>query len=237
MSSVLKSWYQARRRAWRDLWRDGIRGRHGRFAAHLDMNLVDHAVLRRFWTNRGTVAEGVYRSNQPSPRMIARLADEGIRTIVNLRGPSHFGSYALEREACERHGITLIDFRLYSRGMPRPHEIHALKDVFDTAERPMLLHCKSGADRAGIGSALYILLNGGTPEEAQAHLSFRYLHISNAKTGLLDHFVQAYADFNARTPTPFLDWVDHHYDRKTLEAEFQPGGLSEFVVSRLLHRE
>ena len=83
-----------------------------------DVNLVDHAVLRRFWTNRGTVAEGVYRSNQPSPRMIARLADEGIRTIVNLRGPSHFGSYALEREACERHGITLIDFRLYSAACP-----------------------------------------------------------------------------------------------------------------------
>jgi len=61
----------------------------------------------------------MYRANQPSPEHIARYAKElGLKTIINLRGQSPKGYYLLEKEACERHGIQLVDFQVFSREVP-----------------------------------------------------------------------------------------------------------------------
>lgn len=236
MIQALKKWY--RQRPAHGGWRHDLSRPGARFAAHLDMNLVDHGVLRRFWSNRALLDEGVWRSNQPSPRVIRKLARQGFRTIVNFRGESRFGSYILERDACARHGIRLVDYRLYSRGLPSVADIFAVKRIFETAERPMLIHCKSGADRAGIAAALYVLaVKGGTVEEAQRQLSFRFLHVRHAKTGILDRFLDAYAEFNARQPTAFLDWVQNHYDPVALRAGFRPRGPAGLLVDGILRRE
>ena len=90
------------------------------------MNLVDHGIIRRFWRNRATLDRGVNRSNQPSPRLLRMLAQEGVRTIVNLRGANGFGTYALERETCAAVGIDLINFRLGSRRLPTIEELAGL---------------------------------------------------------------------------------------------------------------
>jgi len=235
--SALKTRLRAMDRTWRDGWLGDLDRPGARRAAWLDMMLFDHGVLRLLWTNRDAVLPGVYRSNQPSPGQIAGWKERGIRTIVNVRGPSDWGSYVLEAQACERAGITLIDHRLYSRDMPTAESIHGLKRIFDTAARPLLIHCKSGADRAGLASALFVLFAGGTIEAAQAQLSLRYLHVKSAKTGMLDHFLASYAAFNAHTPTPFLTWVDQHYDRDALRAEFRSRGLADLLVGGILQRE
>ncbi|TMV55174.1 protein tyrosine phosphatase, partial [Thioclava sp. BHET1] len=54
--------------------------------ATLHSHLMDHAFLRVLWTNFYKVADGVYRSNQPSPARLRRYADFGIKTVLNLRG-------------------------------------------------------------------------------------------------------------------------------------------------------
>jgi len=72
----------------------------------------------------------MYRENQPSPERIAVLAEEGIKTILNLRGPSPKGFYLLEKEACEAHGITLIDYRVYSRDVHTVEKIKGARDLF-----------------------------------------------------------------------------------------------------------
>ncbi len=222
---------------WREGWRHDLSRPRARLYAHIDAEVMDHGFLRAAFPNRHTVVPGIWRSNQPSPRQLARWARRGLRTVLNVRGANTFGSYALEAEACRRLGIDLIDLRLRSRALPDPADIHALKRVFDTAERPLLIHCKSGADRAGLAAACFVLFAGGTPAEAQAQLSLRYLHLRHAKTGILDQFVAAYAAHNAATPTPFLDWVDSHYDPAALRAGFTPGGLSAFFADTVLGRE
>ena len=57
------------------------------------------------------------------------------------------GSYWLERAACERHGIKLVNFQVRSRAAPSKQELRAIRELFDRVEYPMLMHCKSGADR------------------------------------------------------------------------------------------
>lgn len=230
-------WTPAYKR-WRSTWGGKLASPWVRLWAHLDMDWVDHGVLRLGFSNIHRLADDVYRSNQPSPRQMRRWAKRGIRTVVNFRGVSTFGSYHLEREVCAQLGIDMIDFRLYSRRMPKKEEIHAARELFLNLKTPALFHCKSGADRAGIGSALYLLLARDAPvEEAQKQLSMRFLHIKYAKTGLLDHFLESYRQFNARRPTPFLEWVDCYYDRETLSREFMSRSWANTLVDRVLNRE
>ena len=87
---------------------------------------------------------------QPAPHHIRRLAREGIRTVVNLRGERLCGSFWLEQQACARHGIALVNFSVRSRAAPSHKELRGARELFERIEYPMLMHCKSGADRAGL---------------------------------------------------------------------------------------
>ena len=61
---------------------------------------------------------------------------------------------ALEREACDAAGIKLEDFVVRSRGAPERETILDAKRFFERLHYPVLVHCKSGADRAGFMAAL-----------------------------------------------------------------------------------
>ena len=206
--------------------------------AYVDMLVVDHGLFRLAYLNRHAVSSRAFRSAQPAPRDIGQFAREGIRTILNLRGPRDCGSYRLERAACAAGGLTLIDFTLGSRAAPSKASIHAAAALFDQIAYPMLMHCKSGADRAGLMGVLYLHLHEHQPmREALKQLSWRFGHFRNANTGILDAFFESYLDFDAKTATPFLDWVDHHYDPEVLKRDFKPGGWAGLFVDGVFGRE
>ncbi|MHA3978181.1 fused DSP-PTPase phosphatase/NAD kinase-like protein [Halovulum sp. GXIMD14794] len=230
-------WFLRRYCRWRHHWAHDMAHPRARLYAYCDLHFSDHGFVRAIWTNRDEVAPGIWRSNQPSPRQLRWLSAQGLRTVLNLRGATSIGAYALERETCAEEGLRLIDFKMTSRALPTVEQIHGLRRIFETAERPLLMHCKSGADRAGIASALFLLFNGASAEDAARQLSLRYLHLDHSKTGILDHFVECYRQFDARTPTPFMDWVDNHYDPDALNATFKPSGPAEFLNSTILRRE
>ena len=100
------------------------------------------------------------------------------------------------------------------------------------------MHCKSGADRAGLMSVLYKLLREGVSvEEAQEQLSLKYLHVKHGKTGVLDAVFEVYAAFNAETPISFLDWVENHYDRLAIKEAFLASGRANLKIDELIGRE
>jgi len=233
----LKTAFRERQEQWRDVWIADLDKPGNRQRAHWDMMIFDHGFLRLTWRNIDEFAPGVWRSNQPSPAQIAALGRSGIRTIVNLRGPSSWGTYHLERAACEQAGIRLIDSRLYSRMPPSVEEVESLFAVFEAAEKPLLMHCKSGADRAGLGAALFMLWDGRPPEEAARQLSLRYLHIRHAKTGVLDRFIETYARAHRETGIAFTKWLRTDYDKEAMMAEHDSSGLANLVVDRILRRE
>nr|WP_298098759.1 dual specificity protein phosphatase family protein [uncultured Shinella sp.] len=122
----------------------------------------------------------VYRSNQPTADDIAAYAGRyGIRTIINLRGRQENAAwYEDEIAAAKRLGIGHVDFpmvadqRLDAEGAARL--IAILKDV----PRPILIHCRSGADRTGLASVLYLAKVAGVDEAtAERQLSVRFGHI------------------------------------------------------------
>lgn len=193
--------------------------------------LIDHAVLRGVWTNLDRVAPGVWRANQPSPRRLARYARQlGLRAVLNLRGATGNSHYLFEAEACRQLGLDLVDIKLNARALPLPAQLLALLDAFDSLPRPFLMHCKSGSDRAGFAAALYLIHAEARPVAvARRHLHWRYLHVRWTRTGILDHFLDAFESDTATRPMPLRDWIASRYDRDALCDAFEgrgpcPGG-------------
>ncbi|MBU6397294.1 MAG: tyrosine-protein phosphatase [Rhodospirillales bacterium] len=210
----------------------------GRRNAWVDALLVDHAVLRLFWTNFAPVVPGkLYRSNHPTPGNLRRFTRKvGLKSLINLRGQAKNGSDALSREEARRLGLNFYDMAFESRGAPHRDRILRLATIFKEMQGPALIHCKSGADRAGLVAGLYILINGGSAAEAAQQLSLRYGHIKHSKTGILDAFFKLYQQ-TAEGRKPFLDWVKDEYDETELRAAFKAGRVAEFINGKLLRRE
>jgi protein tyrosine/serine phosphatase len=225
-------------RRWKDGWIGDLEAPGARRNATIDMLVFDHGLVRKVWRNEHEIDAGVWRSNQPDPGMIRRLKSQGFQSVLNLRGETEWGSYLLEREACRAAGIELVDFKLNSRKLPSREEILALDAIFARLPRPFLMHCKSGADRAGFAAALYLMLQKDLPPEAaQEQLSWRYLHLKGAATGVLHFLIERYAADNAVEPMSFRTWVETKYDPEALAADYRSGGVADFVVDKVLGRE
>lgn len=210
----------------------------GRRNAWVDALFVDHAILRLFWTNFAVVEPGkLYRSNHPTPGNLRAFARKvGLKSLINLRGQAKNGSDALSREETKRLGMDFYDMAFESRGAPHKDRILRLAEILAGMRPPALIHCKSGADRAGLVAGLYVLINGGSTQQAVRQLSWRFGHIRHSKTGILDDFFMLYAK-TAEGQKPFLDWVRDDYQEEELRAAFKAGRVAEFINSKLLRRE
>ncbi|MBN8890301.1 MAG: protein tyrosine phosphatase [Acetobacteraceae bacterium SCN 69-10] len=209
-----------------------------RRAAWFDSVVFDHSFFRMGWSNFAEVIPGkLYRANHPTPGRLARLTQRlGLRTLINLRGHRACGSDALSRDAAARLGLDHIDMAFESRGAPHRERILRFHEIYRSMRTPALMHCKSGADRAGLASGLAILFEGGTAAQALGQLSWRFGHISRSSTGILDAFFVHYAAV-AEGRKPFLDWVREDYDEAALRAGFVAHGLASFLTDRVLIRE
>lgn len=197
----------------------------------------DHGFLRLYWHNEHEIAPGMWRCNQPSPGRIRIAADRGIKTIINLRGPRADGGWRLEAEACTKYGLTLMDFTARSRAAPDKQMLHAAEALFTEMKLPAMMHCKSGADRAGLMAALYLLIVEKRPaREAAKQLAWKYGHVKQAKTGLLDAFFAAYFPYEDRGMA-FFDWVDEIYDPDEITRDFKAKGWAVRLTDSILHRE
>ncbi|MCE4224123.1 dual specificity protein phosphatase family protein [Methylobacterium sp. C25] len=216
-----------------------IAGPLARAGAWANMLLLDHGVLRLAYLNRHRVGSGlVWRSAQPTPHQLAWFKRQGVKSVISLRGGREHGSWPLQREACERQGLTLVDLVLRSREPPAKETIREAQALFAEIEYPAVMHCKSGADRAGLGAALFLILHEGVPvREATRQLSARYGHFRFAKTGILDAFFAHYLRDGEARGQSFLDWVETSYDPEALRREFRPGFWSDLVVDRIIKRE
>lgn len=214
----------------------------GRRRALWDFGLNDHAVLRLGFQNAHWIGPDLVRTNHPWPHQLKRWqAEKGIRTVINLRGvgrgvPSF---YALEEAICRELGIDLVSFQVFSREAPSRDVVFGAKDLFQRIAYPALMHCKSGADRAGIMSVLYRHVHLGEPVRvALEELSLRRLHVRHGKTGVLDYVFERYFKDGEPRGMTFLEWVDSPlYDPVELKATFRANPLGSLLTEGVLRRE
>jgi protein tyrosine/serine phosphatase len=194
------------------IYKGDLATKRGRRNAWIDALFIDHAIFRLVWTNFAVVEPGMlYRSNHPTPGNLAAFTRKfGLKTIINLRGQAKNGSDALSRDMAARLGLDFYDMAFESRGVPHRERILRYAGIIAQMRAPALIHCKSGADRAGLAAGLFILLRGGGTAQALKQLSLRFGHIKQAKTGILDEFFRLY-ERTGEGRKPYLDWIREDY--------------------------
>ncbi len=159
-----------------------------------------------------------YRSAQLSKDEFAETVKKyGIRTVVNLRG-SQPGEWWFddEKDVLGQMGVKLENIGFSTEQMQTKEDWARYAEILKTAERPILVHCRSGADRTSEASAVYVMgYMGKTKAEALDQLSIKYLHVSlfiPAK----NVFIENYGG---------LDWLLTNYD--PCQQPFRPYAKNE----------
>ena len=217
----------------------------GRRRAWRDLMIHDHGLLRKFYSNTHEISPGkLWRTYQPSPSALENWQKRGIKTVVNLRGDKPSGFYFLEREACAQLNLTLKTFRVFSRDAPTLATFAGARDLFASIDYPAIIHCKSGADRAGLMATLYLFFHEGLPlDQAVDQLSFKYGHIKQGKTGVIDFAFEeffAYAHENDKSLSSvadFMSWAQTVYDPAETKKRFRAKGWGNLLTETLLRRE
>ena len=211
----------------------------GRLRTTLHYLWNDHAYLRVGFQNAHWIGRDLVRTNQPWPFQLKWWKKKGVRTVINLRGGFDGSFHALEKDACERLGLTMVDFVITSREVPSRARVLGARELFKSIEYPALMHCKSGADRAGIMSVFYRHFHLGEPiRDAMSELGLRTLHMKAGKTGVLDYVFERYLEEAEPKGISFIDWVmSEAYDPDAIKRDFKASWWGTAVTEKLLRRE
>lgn len=157
--------------------------------------------------NFHTVERGkVYRMAQPTGDDIRAAHRElGIRTILNFRGERPGTDwYDEEKGAADSLGIKLVTMPISAKKIPSRERVLQILDAFHNEAYPMLIHCRAGADRTGLVSALYLMTFAGkSKRKAMSEgLKATYGHIE-AFFPAMDYFMRLYQG---------EDWARRVYD-------------------------
>lgn len=113
-----------------------------------------------------------------------------IKSIVNLLGdhPNKLW-YREEIKVSADHNVKHYDVSLPGFHEPTEEDVRKLVEIFKNAPRPVLIHCKAGADRSGLAAAMWKVIVDKEPKsEAEKQLSILYGHIPIGKKAAMDQF-------------------------------------------------
>ena len=177
--------------------------------------------LSRPWLdgNVGVVDPGrVIRSAQPTSGLNRLITDHHLASILNLRGGSPRDSwYAAEVQTAETSGVSFFDLPLSATKRPSRRDLLRLIDVLERCPYPLLIHCKAGADRTGLASAIYLMTHRGEPpRQAEGAFSLFHSHVPLFGPEHLHEPLDEYAQWLdarklAHTPERFREWVKNDY--------------------------
>ena len=166
--------------------------------------------------NFHTVIPGmIYRSAQPHPKTLEReIKQYNIKSILNMRGENHSRAwYQNEINVAKKMKIQHYDVKTSAHKLPKISQIKKTIFILQSAPKPILIHCRSGADRSGLASAISVILFAKDPSintiEHQA--SWQYCAISPITVG--HQFIMNYINWLAahnltNSKATFLQWID-----------------------------
>lgn len=154
--------------------------------------------------NFRVVEEGkLYRSGQMSSDRLATVIEEyDIQTVVSLRGaaPDEVWHQA-EKEVCRNAGVQHLDFGWSKERLPDPETLSTYVNLLQDDRAPVLVHCQGGTHRSSVASAVYVLLQGGSTDDAREQL---IVFFNDAPIGEL-------LDLYEGSSLSFDEWVNDVY--------------------------
>jgi undecaprenyl-diphosphatase len=129
----------------------------------------------------------VYRSAQLTHDDLAHLVQRyGIRSVINLRGANpDIAWYQDEIAVAQERQLWHADLALDAHHLPDVATLTQLVNLIEQAPKPLLLHCRQGADRTGLASAIALaLLNQQSSESLLwRQVGWRYNVVSPTSVG------------------------------------------------------
>jgi len=140
------------------------------------------------------VDDDLYRSAQLFEfNMPYYLQKYHIKSVVNLRGSSKKEWYQDEIRISKESQVVHYDFGIGDRERISYETMESLVNLMRKAPKPILIHCKAGADRTSLASALYLYAIKHD-RNAQEAISIFYGHFPwlGSKTKAMDESFRAY---------------------------------------------
>lgn len=120
------------------------------------------------------VAGTVYRSSSMSPDSLSQtIQAHHIQSVLSLIPAS-----LAESNTLRSLGVHYLNLPLSDRHEVRESQMEAMITAMRTAPKPLLIHCKAGADRTGLACALYkVAIEGRPAAKADQELTVFYGHM------------------------------------------------------------
>jgi protein tyrosine/serine phosphatase len=116
-------------------------------------------------SNLHRVSPTLYRSEQPTALGMKNLEKLGIRTVINLR------AFNDDKDEVKGTSLRTERVKILTWRIDDKHVIEVMRMLKKAENGPFLIHCQHGADRTGLMSAMYrVLEQGWTPEDALTEL-------------------------------------------------------------------
>ena len=107
------------------------------------------------------VEEGAcYRSAQLSTASLENYINKyNIRSVLNLKGAEETKQWWInEKRICNEKGVIHCDLLTDATVYTPKEDLATILQFFNEAPRPILIHCRAGAERTGEASALWALI-------------------------------------------------------------------------------
>ena len=101
------------------------------------------------------VNEHILRGGQPTDDGFKKLAERGVKTVVDLREVDEH-SIPHERELVESDGMRFVSVPMRGLSAPTLEQVSKVLGVLENTDSwPVFMHCRRGADRTGTVLACY----------------------------------------------------------------------------------
>ena len=121
-----------------------------------------------------------------------------IKSIINFRGESSAGWYTDEIFFAKENNLSHYNYDIGDRTEISIEQMDEMVALMKKAPKPLLIHCKAGADRTSLASALYLHALK-KDKDANREISILYGHFPwlGSKTYFMD---ESFANYKTKYP-------------------------------------
>lgn len=153
------------------------------------------------------VSDTLYRGAQPLTGAAGKLAELGIKTIVNLRGEVELTKQ--EQKEAESAGLRYFSVPMPGLSAPTDYEVARVMAIIDNPEnQPVFIHCQRGSDRTGTIGAIYRISHDGWTAE-RAFAEAKTYGMSWAEVGMKGYIFNYYKQQSRKRAQPATATTNH----------------------------
>lgn len=174
------------------------------FYSNTKTKTVDKNQVKITIDNFHRIDETLLRGGKPTQAQLQELKDNGVKTIISFctnYNPHNPKAKVLPEEAnwASKLGINFYWMPFRSTENPLKQDIDTFFKVTDEARQngeKVFIHCRHGADRTGVFSAMYRLRNQNVKLSDVIRELLKYGHDANHNSNIIPFLIDYYAELN-----------------------------------------